>query len=198
MSALDEQEARAEREVALMRRVARRDPRAQRELVERLAPRIRRLSQLLLRSSNDADDAAQQAMIEILQSASSYRTAGNLEGWASRVAVRAIGRHARREARWRSALDWFALGELVTDTDARRHREDVPRIESYLRRLSAPQREAFVLKHALGCTVEEISDMVGAPSGTVKDRLVNARRRLNKLMDRDAARMSAGSVRRDA
>lgn len=190
MSAIDEQQARADHEVALMRRVARRDPSAQRELVEHLAPRIRRLARLLLRSAIDADDAAQQAMIEILQSASTYRTSGNLDGWAARVASRAIGRHARREARFRSVVDWFTLGDIFTQTDARRHREDVPRIEGYLRRLSGAQREAFVLKHALGYTVEEIAEIVDAPVGTVKDRLVHARRRLNKLMDRDAGKLA--------
>jgi DNA-directed RNA polymerase specialized sigma24 family protein len=45
----------------------------------------------------------------------------------------------------------------------------------------------LVLKHVLGCTVEEIAEMTDSPVGTVKDRLTTARRQIRKLIQRDVA-----------
>jgi RNA polymerase sigma factor (sigma-70 family) len=60
-------------------------------------------------------------------------------------------------------------------------------MEEYLSELPEVQREAIVMKHSLGYTVEEISEHTRVPVGTVKDRLVTARRNLRKLIQRDLA-----------
>jgi DNA-directed RNA polymerase specialized sigma24 family protein len=48
--------------------------------------------------------------------------------------------------------------------------------------LSRARSEAFTLHHALEYTVEEIAELTGSPVGTVKDRLVAARKQLRKLL----------------
>jgi RNA polymerase sigma-70 factor (ECF subfamily) len=58
-------------------------------------------------------------------------------------------------------------------------------LDEYLKALPSEQREALVLKHSLGYTVEEIAELTEVPTGTVKDRLVTARRRIRKLIQRD-------------
>jgi DNA-directed RNA polymerase specialized sigma24 family protein len=45
-----------------------------------------------------------------------------------------------------------------------------------------------VLHHALGYTIEEIAELSEAPVGTVKDRLVTARRELRAMLERDVRR----------
>src|SRR6185312_1267737 len=60
-------------DLSLMRRVAAADRHAQRVLAHRLAPRVQRISQRLLRNRADADDASQVALIEILRSAATYQ-----------------------------------------------------------------------------------------------------------------------------
>ena len=47
-----------------------------------------------------------------------------------------------------------------------------------LRAISAEQRQAIVLHHVVGLSVEEIAHEIGAPSGTVKARLARGRRAL--------------------
>jgi RNA polymerase sigma factor (sigma-70 family) len=52
--------------------------------------------------------------------------------------------------------------------------------------LSERQREAFILRHAFGYRVNEIADMMRTPQGTIKDRLVTARKQLRKMLTRGA------------
>jgi RNA polymerase sigma-70 factor (ECF subfamily) len=65
---------------------------------------------------------------------------------------------------------------------------DVAGVERFLDQLEPERRRAFVLHHALDYTVEEIAEATGAPVGTVKDRLVMARRTLRRFIEREARR----------
>ena len=42
-----------------------------------------------------------------------------------------------------------------------------------------------MLKHALGYTTEEIAELTDKPVGTVKDRLVAARKQIRRLITRE-------------
>ena len=170
-----------------MRRVARRDPKAQRDLAERLIGRVRRLSYTLLQSSVDADDAAQQALVEILQSAHNFSAPGNLEAWADTITVRTAFRWARRLRAQRSLFEQCVNPETLKSwvSEWRRKEITLRQLQAYLERIPAQKREAFVLKHALGYTVDEIAELTHSPRGTVKDRLVAARKQLRKLIDHD-------------
>lgn len=175
-------------ELGLMKRVAAGDPHAQRVLAHRLAARVRRISQRLLGSSADGDDAAQVALMEILKSAGGYREESSVERWADRIAVRVTLHHARAQRR----LPWSRSAGIEPDEvgiagDEPRARDETPRaLEAYLAELPAARREALTLKHALGHTTEEVAELTGVSVGTVKDRLVAARKQLRKLIQRDA------------
>jgi hypothetical protein len=103
------------RDVELMQSCARRDPAAQREVASRLVARVRRLSRLLLKEPVEAEDAAQLALLEILQSASGFRRAGCLEAWADRITARTTLRLARelraRRSVFQRMTDWETLLE---------------------------------------------------------------------------------------
>ena len=183
-------------DVGLMLRVARREPEAQRQLAERLVGRVRRLSFSLLQDAVEADDAAQQSLIEILQSAHNFSAPGKLEAWADTITVRTVFRIARRLQAHRSLFEHLvnpeALKSVVSDWG---RRELTPRqLQAYLAQIPVRKREAFVLKHALGYTVDEIATMTQSPRGTVKDRLVAARKQLRRMIARDFR--SAGIERR--
>lgn len=168
--------------------VAKRDARSQRALVERLTPRVLRVARLLAGTS-DGDDAAQLALIEILSSAASFRFDSSLEAWADRVTVRTTLRLMRRERRRRNVLvRWLVPGTLPwTQREVALPHEPLG-LETVLAQLSDARREALVLRHALDFSVEEIAELTGSPLGTVKDRLVAARRQLRRLLERDARR----------
>jgi RNA polymerase sigma-70 factor (ECF subfamily) len=144
----------------------------------------------LLQNSAEADDASQTALIEILKSASSFNGDSSIERWADRIAVRTTIRHAREQRRRPSYGSTYLVDTETLVSPARDSNicEQVVRgLEEYLAALSVQRREVLVLKHALGYTVEEIAEITGTPVGTVKDRLIAARKQIRKLIQRDIA-----------
>jgi len=177
----------AQADVELMAAVAANDPSAQRVVAQRLAPRVRKLAGLLCRSAADADDAAQAALIEILRSAGSFRVANSLERWAERVTIRTTLRTARRERSRKGLLErWVPADLLPWGTSAVQSSVEEVSLDTLFNRLSQERFQVFVLHHALEYTVDEIAELTGTPVGTVKDRLVMARKQLRKLLRAEA------------
>jgi RNA polymerase sigma-70 factor, ECF subfamily len=170
-------------DLALAHGVAAGDGEAKARLAHRLVRRVLRLCRALVPGAADAEDAAQLAMEAVLAGASTYRGEAPIEHWADRIAARTAVRLARARGRVAVAdLD----PEAIVATAPRAAWEDLPRpIAEYLDRLSPGQRSALVLKHAAGYTTEEIARELGLPLGTIKERLVTARRELRRLVRRD-------------
>lgn len=181
-----------EDDLRLMTLVAAGNTEAMNTVARRLSPRVRRLARVIVRNDAVADDAAQVALVEILQSARTYGGRSSLERWADRITARVTLRHIREERRRLEVVDSLDEPERTVDApsveadpaDAARAR--TPRaLEEYLKAIPEAQREALILKHSLGHTVEEIAELTGVPVGTVKDRLVTARRQVRRLIQRD-------------
>jgi RNA polymerase sigma-70 factor (ECF subfamily) len=153
-------------------------------LLERIGGRVRRVTGLLCGSAADSDDAAQSALIEILRSAGSFRVGTSLERWAETVAARTTLRAARRERERKNLLSRWLLPGALPWGPAPSSSSEAVGLDAFLGRLSPDRRRAFVLHHALDYTVDEISAITGAPPGTVKDRLVSARKQLRRMLER--------------
>lgn len=170
-------------DVELMAAVAAQDPSAEREVVERLGGRVRRLTGLLCRDRADADDAAQVSLIAILKAADGFRVATSLERWAERITIRTTLRASRKERERRNLLERWLLPDRQPWGSP--GSSEPLGLDALLDRLSPERRRAFVLHHALGYTVEEIAELTGTRVGTVKDRLVVARRELRAMLERE-------------
>jgi RNA polymerase sigma-70 factor, ECF subfamily len=182
-------------DVELMAAVAANDAVAQRTAIHRLAPRVRKVAGMLCRNAADADDAAQAALIEILRSAGSFRVATSLERWAERLTIRTTLRAVRRERSRRGLLErWVPADRLPWGSPATQSSAEEVSLDGLLNRLSHERHQAFVLHHALEYTVDEIAELTETPPGTVKDRLVSARKQLRKLLEAEA-RKSGGRDR---
>jgi len=167
-----------------MARVAQGDPEARRETATRLCERVRRVQRALLLDAQDADDAAQETLIEILRSASSYRGDASLERWADRIAVRTGLRHRRRERRYlRSEVEPDELaGTKPHDGEV----DALPRpLLDYLRGLPDRDRQVLFLRHGLGYSMQEVAEMMESPLSTTKYRLGVALQRVRKAIRRD-------------
>ena len=184
------------RDRRLMELVATSDERAQRLLVERLMARVRTATRALLRNQADAEDAAQLCMLELLRSADRFRGEheGSLEAWCDRITVRTALRYARKRRQADAAIDGRSDPHLVAagNVGSQLREEIVGEVSVYLERLSQARREALVLRHVLGYTVEEIAELTGVSQNTVKDRLVHARREFRKLIRRERFVRSKG------
>lgn len=172
-------------DLELMARVARDETRAREQLAARLCERVYRIERGLLGSAHDADDATQDALLEILRAAGSYRGEAPIERWADRIAVRTGLRFRRRTRRHRNVpdLDPDALPQLVVVEAAQ---EVLPRpVLAYLDALPERERKVLFLRHGLGLSAQEIAEMTQTALSTTKYRISAALTRVRKAIRRD-------------
>lgn len=176
-------------DIERMRQAGQGEPKAQAWLVARVLPPVRRIARAFLRKSADADDAAQLALMAILKSASTYRGEAAIESWAKRIAVRSTMRFIQKERRKDAPMgdDNEGALEVSAPTDAPAF-EALPRdVREYLNELPELQRNAILLHHALGYSIEEISELTEVSPDTVKSRLRLGTASLRKRVQRDLA-----------
>jgi len=140
----------------------------------------------LIGAGADADDALQQGAIDLLKGLATFRGESGLESWARTIAVRAGLRTVRQRRRHEAGADPEVLG-LPARVAEESLRDRIPRpVQVYLEALPEAQREALVLRHALGYTVPEIAELLGSSVNTIKSRLLQARREIRRLIRRDS------------
>ena len=170
----------------LMRRVAAGERGAQEVVLRRVLRRLQVVAAAILEHSEDAEDATQAALIQILRRAETYRGGSTIETWAMKIAAREALRIAR-ERRLRAARTVSeAHASESTPALPRRLASEIPRdIREYLRELPETLRNALVLRHVCDYTIAEIAELLEVPSSTVKDRLVRARSALRRMIRRE-------------
>jgi RNA polymerase sigma-70 factor, ECF subfamily len=167
-------------DTALMAKVAAGDATARARLVRRLLRRVQRLCGALLRSGNDAQDAAQVSILEIFRSAGSYRGDSSLERWCDRITVRTAIRMSRAEKRAQRVPV-----EAYPSASSSPASEETVLAQEYLSRISERQRMVLVLRHAFEYSIEEIAELAGISPNTVKDRLLRGRGIMRKMLRRE-------------
>ena len=171
-------------EAALVARVVAGDRAAFGILVERYAGVARRVARAALGSAEDADDAAQDAMLSALLKLNQYDPRRPFGPWLLRiVANAATDRRRRRTVRRTEPLDvGLTAGGPRPDTTMER-RALGERLRQALAELPERRRIAVVLFDVEGYSHAEIAAMLGLPEGTVRSEVFHARRRLRVLLD---------------
>jgi RNA polymerase sigma-70 factor (ECF subfamily) len=133
----------------------------------------------VLGDSQDAEDAAQQALIRAWRFASRCRSPGRPEPWVRAIARReALRLMARRPAPHSNLEDAGVVG----DDD---HAECVERradVVEALGRLDEQDRRLLLMQYWQERTCSETAAELGMPVGTVKIRLHRSRKRLADLL----------------
>lgn len=146
-------------------------------LAESYAPSYR-TAVVLLRNAADAEDAVQEAFLRVWRFRDSLRNRADYRPWLYRVLVNTCYSSLRREIRHRDrrasadALESVPQGDRVTLVDARHD------IDRALADLTVDLRTVVLLRYFADLSEREIAIATGRPVGTVKSRLVEARRRI--------------------
>jgi RNA polymerase sigma factor (sigma-70 family) len=156
------------------------------ELVSRHGPGILRRCRRVLDNTPDAEDVFQATFQVLLRRAFSLREPELVGGWlhgvARRIAVRLRLRAVRQDRLERShgERSWTALPPEDSLGEVGRIIRDA------VGRLPASYREAVTLVYLEGATHQEAASRLGWPLGTLKVRLVRARRLLRDRLAGEA------------
>ena len=187
MSAVPDREAAGSRdddEPALVARALAGDRTALGVLVTRFAAPVRRLAYAILRDADEADDAAQDGVLQALVKLDRYDPSRPFGPWLMRiVANAAIDRRRRRAVRETSELDEGLVGggplpDVEVDRLALRQR-----LAMALDTLPQRYRMALVLFDVEGYSQAEIAEILGVAPGTVRSAEFHARRRLRRWLE---------------
>jgi RNA polymerase sigma factor (sigma-70 family) len=170
------------------------DAGAFRSLVARHGAAVHRVCRGVLRDPEEAEDAFQATFLVLVRKAPAIRDPETLGAWlrgvAYRVAVRARRRAARRRAIERTRAEMSRHKPGLTPAEASSDVRKVVREE--LERLPDPYRQPIALCYLDGLTHQEAARRLDWPVGTVKVRLVRARRLLRERLDRRGVGLGAG------
>jgi RNA polymerase sigma factor (sigma-70 family) len=180
-------EARATRDLTdaqLLRRFrARGEEAAFALLLQRHGPMVLGVCRRLLRQEQDAEDAFQATFLVLARNAAAIRARDSLSSWlygvARRVALRARGQAAARQARERQATT--RPGADPGDEAGRRELRAL--LDEEVGRLPPKYRAAVVLCDLQGKTHEEAAGQLGWPKSTLTSRLARARELLRQRLE---------------
>lgn len=134
----------------------------------------------------DADDVAQDALVEICKSVGGFRGNSSLATWVHRVAVNVCLEHRRKRLPLFVPLE-EEFAECESDprdgpVEALERNEVKVGVDAAIGRLSEVHRDVVILHELQGLTYAECANVLGCPVGTVKSRLSNAFGKLRELL----------------
>ena len=147
--------------------------------------RLHRLAQNILGDSDRADDAAQQAVVDIWRKLPQLRNAERFEAWSYRILVRGCYAQARRDRRWIPGIDATRdedphAAAAITGVVCR------DQLERGFRRLPLDQRAVMVLHLYVGLSLREVAEVLEVREGTVHSRLARAKAAMRAALEADA------------
>jgi RNA polymerase sigma factor (sigma-70 family) len=170
---------------ALLGAVARSDEAALAELYDRFGRMAYGLALRVLRDSALAEDAVQDAFLNIWRSAETFQAdRAKASTWVLTFVHRRAVDLVRREERRRTEPEEAApvpAGPGADEDVERRSKREV--VQDALRQLPPEQREAIELAYYGGYTQSELAERLGEPLGTIKSRMFTGLQRLRALLD---------------
>ena len=155
------------------------------ELIGRYKNRLYAYLLKLLRDRNAADDLLQEVFIKVMKKLDSYGERQKFSAWLFTVAHHAVmdyfrsGHRRREESLDTAGEDKSPLADTLASREPGPDKllEDAERaavLQAAFDRLSADQREIFLMRHYSGLSFKEISDILSVPIGTVLARMSRA------------------------
>ncbi|MDI6710649.1 MAG: sigma-70 family RNA polymerase sigma factor [Thermoanaerobacterales bacterium] len=141
-----------------------------------------------------AEDVTQETFLKAYERLDQLRDASRVEAWLVRIAINGARDALRRnrnlcpvsgDAEAAAAADSMPENRLLS-------REERRAVQAAVSALEPEYQEAVFLKYFRGMTVREISEVTGAPEGTVKTRLRRARLTIGELLRKASSTVKQG------
>ncbi|RAJ45414.1 RNA polymerase sigma-70 factor (ECF subfamily) [Kitasatospora sp. SolWspMP-SS2h] len=182
---------RAESLRHLLERTAHGDRAAYADLYEEIAPTVHGIALRVLRDAWQAEEVAQEALLEVWRSAPSYRPErGSAAAWVGTIAhrravdrVRSVRARTEREERVVRADRTATAPTAEPVADEVERSMEAARVRRALAALGRAQCEALVLAYYGGYSQSRIAALLDVPLGTVKSRMRDGLLRLRAAFD---------------
>jgi RNA polymerase sigma-70 factor (ECF subfamily) len=168
---------------------------AVRHLVTTNNQRLFRTAWSILRNRNESEDVLQSAYAKALQAIGRFEGRSSLITWLTRITINEALAHRRSQERRRRHLEaegvqvletyreQLAKGSQAPSPEAEAAREQLRGLlERAIGELPENFRTVFVLHEIEGVSVEDAAEALDIPTGTVKTRLMRARRKLQQSL----------------
>jgi RNA polymerase sigma-70 factor, ECF subfamily len=158
------------------------------QLVGTLRPRALAAAMKVLRNSDDAEDAVQEAFVKIWKSLARFEGRSSFSTWAFRIVTNAsldlLRRngnshecHAFTDVEPEAAVEVEDRSERTPESDLAEH-ELQSLVRGAIAALPGLHRQAVELRELEDCSYQEMAEIIRCPIGTVMSRLHHARHRL--------------------
>lgn len=159
------------------------------ELLAALRPRAMAVAMKVLRNSDDAEDAVQEAFIKIWRSLRAFEGRSSFSTWLHRIVMNASLDLLRRGGGSRCESHAPAEGQRESPAGVEQASERTPEsdfaeremkwlVRTAIARLPVLHRQAVELRELEDYSYQEMADTIQCPIGTVMSRLHHARHRL--------------------
>lgn len=154
-------------------------------LVARWQPRLLRHAWRLLGDAERAKDMVQEAWVEILRGLARLDDVGAFPAWAYRITTRRCQREFHRKDREPFATkdDESEGSAEVPESASGEFAAELSIVMGAIGTLPGPQRAALALFYIDELSVAEIAIATDVPPGTVKTRLMHARRKVRAILE---------------
>ena len=169
-------------------------------LMVAMRPKLHRYCARMTGSVIDGEDVLQDALIKAVESLAAAGPIGNPEGWLFRIAHNTALDFLRRRNRQQALLSSEEEVDMMADQlDAVAGREVAQASLRTFMRLPVAQRSSVILADVLGCSLNEVCDVMDFSLPAVKAALHRGRTRLRELADEpdDAPRPELSKAERD-
>lgn len=147
-------------------------------------PRLFGLCMTLCRNRDDAWDLYQETWLRAYERQEQYNDSYTYEGWLTAICVNRYRDHLRR-VKIAPFLTFFSTTEekerMLADIPAEK-REDYSDVRQAVNELPDKFREAVILFYFEDKDIKKTAEIMGVPEGTVKTRLMKARKLLKEVL----------------
>lgn len=180
MRALEKQEeGKYLKDTELIKRCQKGDMNSFSELYEAYKKRAFGTAYLISNQKGIADDIVQEAFIECFRKIRNLKNPETFDVWFYKVLVRTGWRLVKKYNRLILMEELYETEDINSNLHLSETKLDV---YEALEKLSLPLKTVVILHYFNDLTIEEISDILGCFRGTVKSRLFNARKQLEKAL----------------
>jgi len=136
-----------------------------------------------------ASDLLQDVFLRLFRFASNIDPERPIEPWLYRMTTNLAYDWVKRQSRWPRPLDdlidWLAIPARNHPDEAYEKHDEWRELQQAISSLSLPQRVVIVLYYLNDLSLQEISDILNVPVGTVKSRLHYGRLALRRELGLD-------------